>query len=284
MLRRSHEQLEVRVRERTAELARANESLREEMRERERADRARTDLLARLVFAQEDERRRIAREMHDQFGEQLTALGHRIASLKDACGDRAELRASGRSARGRRAAARSRRRSSGLGAAADRARRSRPARRRSPTHVQNWTKRAQHRRGAAHLGAVRRSPRLRGRDDALPHRAGSADQRRQAFRRRARRRHPGAARRSGGADRRGRWGGIRSGRRRDDPPAASGCRACRSARRWSARPFRSNRPRARARPSSCAWPSRHRTAGRRSCLIRRFGSCSPTITSPSVTG
>jgi signal transduction histidine kinase len=44
------------------------------------------------VFAQEDERRRIAREMHDQFGEQLTALGHQIVSLKDACGDRSDLR------------------------------------------------------------------------------------------------------------------------------------------------------------------------------------------------
>jgi signal transduction histidine kinase len=62
------------------------------MGERERADHARTELLGRLVFAQEDERRRIAREMHDQFGEQLTALGHRIASLKDACGDRPDLR------------------------------------------------------------------------------------------------------------------------------------------------------------------------------------------------
>jgi signal transduction histidine kinase len=48
--------------------------------------------MGRLVFAQEDERRRIAREMHDQFGEQLTALGHRIVSLKDACGDRSDLR------------------------------------------------------------------------------------------------------------------------------------------------------------------------------------------------
>ena len=50
----------------------------------ERNERARAELLGRLVFAQEDERRRIAREMHDQFGEQLTALGHRIASLRDA--------------------------------------------------------------------------------------------------------------------------------------------------------------------------------------------------------
>jgi PAS domain S-box-containing protein len=84
-LRHAHEELEIRVRERTAELARANASLREEMIERERAERARTDLLSRLVFAQEDERRRIAREMHDQFGEQLTALGLGIRALKDTC-------------------------------------------------------------------------------------------------------------------------------------------------------------------------------------------------------
>jgi two-component system, chemotaxis family, sensor kinase Cph1 len=32
--------------------------------------------------------------MHDQFGEQLTALGHRIAALKHACRDRPELHAS----------------------------------------------------------------------------------------------------------------------------------------------------------------------------------------------
>ncbi len=48
------------------------------------AERARTELLSRLVFAQEDERRRIAREMHDQFGEQLTALSRGIVALKEA--------------------------------------------------------------------------------------------------------------------------------------------------------------------------------------------------------
>jgi signal transduction histidine kinase len=92
LLRRSHEELEIRVRERTAELAQANESLRGEIGERERAERARTELLGRLVFAQEDERRRIAREMHDQFGEQLTALAHRIASVESAAAGRPELR------------------------------------------------------------------------------------------------------------------------------------------------------------------------------------------------
>jgi two-component system sensor histidine kinase UhpB len=66
-----------------------------DLTERKQADaeRARTELLARLVFAQEDERRRIAREMHDQFGEQLTALGRGIGALKEACGDRADLQA-----------------------------------------------------------------------------------------------------------------------------------------------------------------------------------------------
>lgn len=54
-----------------------------ERRKRE-AERARTELLAHLVFVQEDERRRIARDMHDQFGEHLTALSLRIALLKDA--------------------------------------------------------------------------------------------------------------------------------------------------------------------------------------------------------
>jgi PAS domain S-box-containing protein len=57
------------------------------------AERAHTELLTRLVFAQEDERRRIAREMHDQFGEQLTALSTRIRMLKEACGEESDVRA-----------------------------------------------------------------------------------------------------------------------------------------------------------------------------------------------
>ena len=65
-----------------------------DLTERKQADaeRARTEMLSRMLLAQEDERRRIAREMHDQFGEQLTALSLRIGLLKDACGDRADLR------------------------------------------------------------------------------------------------------------------------------------------------------------------------------------------------
>jgi PAS domain S-box-containing protein len=65
----------------------------EEARERERSERARTVLLGRMVFAQEEERRRNSRERHDQFGEQLTALGLRIRLLKEAAADRDDLSA-----------------------------------------------------------------------------------------------------------------------------------------------------------------------------------------------
>lgn len=62
-------------------------------RKKREAEQARTELLTRLVFAQEDERRRIARDMHDEFGEQLTALALRIGMLKTACAGRPDLEA-----------------------------------------------------------------------------------------------------------------------------------------------------------------------------------------------
>ncbi len=65
----------------------------EALAERQRAEQARTEWLTRLVFAQEDERRRIAREMHDQFGEQLTALARRIEQLKAFANGRPEMAA-----------------------------------------------------------------------------------------------------------------------------------------------------------------------------------------------
>lgn len=91
-LRTAHEKLEERVRERTAELSIANESLRLEIAERQRVEQERTRLMTRLVFAQEDERRRIARELHDQLGQHLTALRLTLETLKTRAVEQAEFR------------------------------------------------------------------------------------------------------------------------------------------------------------------------------------------------
>ena len=125
-------------------------------RKRAEAERARTELLTRLVFAQEDERRRIAREMHDQFGEQLTALAVRIRMLKDACGGHDEWRAHVESHRSHRPAARPRRRTPGLGASSDRARRSGPARGAGELRA-GLVESRRHLGDAAHVGPAGRS-------------------------------------------------------------------------------------------------------------------------------
>ncbi|MBK9712452.1 MAG: PAS domain-containing protein [Kouleothrix sp.] len=83
-LQRAHDALEERVQSRTSELARANTALQTEISERERAEQARQLLLRQLVTAQEEERRRIARELHDQMGQDLTVLLLGLKALRDA--------------------------------------------------------------------------------------------------------------------------------------------------------------------------------------------------------
>ena len=83
-LHEAREQLEERVRERTAELAQANETLTAEIERRERSELERQELLQRLAAAQEGERRRIARELHDQMAQHLTALSLGLKSLREA--------------------------------------------------------------------------------------------------------------------------------------------------------------------------------------------------------
>lgn len=92
VLKRAYEELEERVRERTAELSSANESLLREIAERHKVEQERLRLLTRLVLAQEDERRRIARELHDQLGQQLTALRLTLETLKVHAVDGTDLR------------------------------------------------------------------------------------------------------------------------------------------------------------------------------------------------
>jgi signal transduction histidine kinase len=67
-LREARDQLEIRVRERTADLTRANEALEE--------------LAGRLINAQEQERSRIGRELHDHISQTLGVLTIKIDQLR----------------------------------------------------------------------------------------------------------------------------------------------------------------------------------------------------------
>lgn len=68
LLSEAHNDLEKRVQERTAELKSANEELR--------------NLSSRLLRLQDDERRRLARELHDSVGQIIAALGLNIAVVQ----------------------------------------------------------------------------------------------------------------------------------------------------------------------------------------------------------
>jgi PAS domain S-box-containing protein len=95
-LRRVHDELEHRVAERTAELMRSNERLQTEIAERKQAEEALhqnqrelqssqaqlQDLTSELLTAQERERQRIARDLHDDFSQRLAALVFDVASLQ----------------------------------------------------------------------------------------------------------------------------------------------------------------------------------------------------------
>jgi PAS domain S-box-containing protein len=82
-LARANDALEERVASRTQELARSNEALMREISEKELAEQQRILLLRKLVSSQELERKRIARDIHDQLGQRLTALRLKIASLRE---------------------------------------------------------------------------------------------------------------------------------------------------------------------------------------------------------
>ena len=73
-LQHERDQLEMRVRERTAELSAANRVLQGEIARRERAEVAHREVLRRLVAAEDTERGRVSRELHDRLGQDLTAL------------------------------------------------------------------------------------------------------------------------------------------------------------------------------------------------------------------
>ena len=74
---RANQELEARVEERTRDLNLANEALRER-------ELARGELLRKVITAQEDERKRVARELHDETTQALAALLMRVDQAGEA--------------------------------------------------------------------------------------------------------------------------------------------------------------------------------------------------------
>jgi signal transduction histidine kinase len=81
-LQQERAQLEEKVRERTADLSALNQALQAEILQRQRAEQASQLVLRRLSEAQETERGRISRELHDRLGQDLTALKLGLENLR----------------------------------------------------------------------------------------------------------------------------------------------------------------------------------------------------------
>ncbi len=85
-LLKAHNELEKRVEERTVELLKANWQLEREIEQRRL-------LASQILTAQETERRRISRELHDELGQSLTVMKLRISSIeKELKGNQGKVR------------------------------------------------------------------------------------------------------------------------------------------------------------------------------------------------
>ncbi len=81
-LRQAHDELEHRVEERTVELSQVLTRLESEIRVREKKEDELRNLSLRLMTLQDEERRRIARELHDSAGQTLAAMKMSIALIR----------------------------------------------------------------------------------------------------------------------------------------------------------------------------------------------------------
>lgn len=85
-LRRAHDELEHRVEQRTLELSQALKRLESEIEVRKQTEVQLRQLSLRLMTLQDEERRRIARDLHDTTGQTLSALKMTIAAAEGLIG------------------------------------------------------------------------------------------------------------------------------------------------------------------------------------------------------
>jgi two-component system, chemotaxis family, CheB/CheR fusion protein len=80
-LQAARAELETRVEQRTAELSAANAALDAELQVRREAEERIRGLMRRLINVQEDERKRIALDLHDHLGQQVSGIGLKLDAL-----------------------------------------------------------------------------------------------------------------------------------------------------------------------------------------------------------
>ena len=82
-LERAFSEMERRVRDRTDELTKANTSLQSEIADRKEKEELLRQLSGHLMQAQDQERRRIARELHDNSGQTLAAIAVNLSRIEN---------------------------------------------------------------------------------------------------------------------------------------------------------------------------------------------------------
>jgi signal transduction histidine kinase len=90
-LQKAHDKLEQRVDERTLALSQALSRLESEVKVRQQAEEQMRCLSVRLMVMQDEERRHIARELHDSAGQALAAIKMAVASLQFAGNNSADF-------------------------------------------------------------------------------------------------------------------------------------------------------------------------------------------------